>query len=98
MTNSIFSSRTRQYIPLILAILVTGAYLIFFEFGLLKSTGNVLIYPLDDPYIHMQVARNLAIHGVLQGVQLLLNLVLLLHQCYTHLYWPFHSNYSEFML
>lgn len=30
----------------------------------MKITGGVFSYPLDDPFIHMQVARNLAQHGI----------------------------------
>jgi hypothetical protein len=30
----------------------------------LRESGNSLIYPLDDAYIHMSLAKNLALHGV----------------------------------
>ena len=30
----------------------------------LRQSGNSLVYPLDDAYIHMSLAKNLALHGV----------------------------------
>jgi hypothetical protein len=30
----------------------------------MRSTGGRLGYTLDDPYIHLSIARNLAAHGV----------------------------------
>jgi hypothetical protein len=32
--------------------------------GILSRTGNVLVYPLDDTYIHMAIAKHMAIDGV----------------------------------
>ncbi|HVW59718.1 MAG TPA: hypothetical protein VHC48_06780 [Puia sp.] len=51
-------------IPLLLAVLATVIYVLFLERSVMKVTGGVFSYPLDDPFIHMQVARNLAQHGV----------------------------------
>lgn len=42
------------YFVLTLGILLWG----FWE------TGGILVYPLDDTYIHMAVAKNLALHGI----------------------------------
>lgn len=49
--------------PLLLAVLATVIYVLFLERSIMKITGGVFSYPLDDPFIHMQVARNLAQHG-----------------------------------
>src|SRR5579872_515524 len=49
----------------LLAIVVV--YLIFSAVllsSLLHRTGGHLIYPLDDSYIHMSIAKNLGLHGV----------------------------------
>src|SRR5260221_66939 len=62
-TNPANNSMKRSVLPLSLAVLTTTAYLIFLERGILKLTGGVFSYPLDDPFIHMQVARMLAGHG-----------------------------------
>jgi hypothetical protein len=62
-TNSANNSMKWSVIPLALAVLTTTAYLIFLERGILKLTGGVFSYPLDDPFIHMQVARMLVNHG-----------------------------------
>ena len=38
--------------------------------SILRATGGVFMYPLDDPFIHMQVAKNLAFHqtwGIFPG-------------------------------
>ena len=35
----------------------------FYIFQILASNGGVFTYTLDDPYIHMQVARNLISNG-----------------------------------
>jgi len=45
-------------------LLVTFTFILLAERGILRMTGGVFMYPLDDPFIHMQVARNLAFHGV----------------------------------
>jgi hypothetical protein len=50
--------------PLVTAILVTFGSILLVERGILRDTGGIFMYPLDDPFIHLQVARNLALHGV----------------------------------
>lgn len=47
-----------------MALLVNFILIGFVEVGVLKITGGMFMYPLDDPFIHMQVAKNLAFHGV----------------------------------
>lgn len=58
------------HIPLetIPALLVTLAIVFVTLFLALQRTDNTYVYPMDDPYIHMAIARNLAENGV-WGVQ-----------------------------
>jgi hypothetical protein len=56
-------SKWSDIIPLTLAVLATVVYVVFLERSVMKITGGVFSYPLDDPFIHMQLARNLAQHG-----------------------------------
>src|SRR6186713_1885301 len=55
--------RKNEIFPLILALLATFVTVYFIEGSTLRQTGGKFIYPLDDPFIHMQIARNLAFHG-----------------------------------
>lgn len=50
-------------IPLGIAILATFVTVFILESLVLKETGGVFIYPLDDPFIHMQIAKNLAFYN-----------------------------------
>ena len=50
--------------PLAIAILVNFGFLWLTEAGILHRTNGVFMYPLDDPFIHMQIAKDLAYHGV----------------------------------
>ncbi len=50
--------------PLVLALLLLWAGLAICLAICLGSSGGHLVYPLDDPYIHMAMAKNFAQHGV----------------------------------
>ena len=54
----------KELFPLFIAVLVTFVGVWVIERGILSQTGGAFLYPLDDPFIHMQVARNLSFHGV----------------------------------
>ncbi|MBC8034027.1 MAG: hypothetical protein H7Y03_07780 [Chitinophagaceae bacterium] len=51
-------------IPLVVALSVMFLIVFILERAVLDNTDFVFMYPLDDPFIHMQIARNLALHGV----------------------------------
>jgi hypothetical protein len=53
-----------KYIPLLIACGATLVCLFFIERSVWQATGGVFMYPLDDPFIHMKMAENLAFHGV----------------------------------
>jgi hypothetical protein len=48
---------------LLLSVTLVFIPLIMIEYAVLKRTGGVFMYPLDDTFIHMSVARNLAQFG-----------------------------------
>jgi hypothetical protein len=50
--------------PLALVLLLLWSGLAFFLAICLGSSGGHLVYPLDDPYIHMAMAKNFAQHAV----------------------------------
>jgi hypothetical protein len=56
--------RARQLWPLLLSLAVFLASLAAALRTALRGTGGRLIYALDDAYIHMAVAKNLANHGI----------------------------------
>ncbi len=47
---------------LLVALLAVFLPLAFIEWKMLGQTGGVFMYPLDDTFIHMELARNLAFH------------------------------------
>ena len=53
----------RPYLSLALALLVFLALVAVLEFQVLHFTHGAFIYPLDDTFIHMAVAKNLAFQG-----------------------------------
>lgn len=57
-------SIVQNHFPIILAVsilLVTVAILLFLS---LEKTGGRIVYAIDDPYIHMAIAKNIVKHGV----------------------------------
>ena len=44
-------------------IMATLLPLVLIEYGVLHATGGQFIYPVDDTFIHMEVAKNLAQNG-----------------------------------
>jgi hypothetical protein len=63
MKQRISSDKAPAYWVLALALLFTFIPLLFIIYGGMKATGGVFSYPVDDTYIHMEIARNLAYHG-----------------------------------
>ncbi|HTR32160.1 MAG TPA: hypothetical protein VMH27_22965 [Puia sp.] len=53
----------RPYLPLFLALLVFLALVALLEAQVLHYTHGAFVYPLDDTFIHMAVAKNLAFQG-----------------------------------
>src|SRR4051794_11145603 len=57
------SFRKNDIIVLLIALLAAFLPVIYIEMKVLGYTGGIFSYPLDDTFIHMQVAKNLALHG-----------------------------------
>jgi len=56
--------KPKEIFPFFIAVLATLIAVWLLERGILIQTKGAFLYPLDDPFIHMQVARNLSFHGV----------------------------------
>ena len=56
-------NRKGNYFVLIVCIAITFLAVAIIERQVLKQTGNVFSYPVDDVYIHMELAKNLAVHN-----------------------------------
>ena len=50
--------------PLLVALVLYWMTVAFLVWQSLRLNQGYLSYPLDDPYIHMAMAKNLALHGV----------------------------------
>jgi hypothetical protein len=62
MPRNRFTYRPKEAVVLLLALAATFIPLAYFIYGVLKHTGGVFMYPVDDAFIHMELARNLAFH------------------------------------
>ena len=56
-------NRKADYFVLLLAIGITYALVLLLEKMALGRTGGVFSYPVDDVYIHMELAKNLAFNN-----------------------------------
>jgi hypothetical protein len=55
---------SRKYnAPLLIALALLFIIIAYIEYGVLKQTNGQWAYPLDDAFIHMCLAKNLALHG-----------------------------------
>lgn len=54
----------RKWWPAAVCLFIYYAVLVWFFFSSTQNTGGRLIYPLDDTYIHMAMAKNFSSHGV----------------------------------
>ncbi len=48
------------YLPMVVPIIVLSAILAFELFAIYRLNGGIFVYPLDDAYIHLALAENLA--------------------------------------
>lgn len=55
-----FTHINSSYIVIALSLCALFIPVILTEYGVLKFTNGILSYPLDDTYIHMSIAKNLA--------------------------------------
>ena len=62
-TETLIGGRPLKYIPLVLSELILLATLGVLILLSLSGTSGTLVYPLDDPYIHMATAKEIAEHG-----------------------------------
>src|SRR5689334_6893731 len=55
---------SRSYVPAVVSIAVLFILLLLLEVAGLRHTQGVFSYPLDDAFIHMAVAKNVAEHHI----------------------------------
>ena len=53
----------KKYFPLLSGLSFVAVIVAVLEYVAIKKTGGHFCYPLDDTFIHMAVAKNLALHG-----------------------------------
>ena len=58
MNGSTFSKRN-NILVLLFGIVILFLPVLFIEFRVLQYTGGVFMYPFDDTFIHLQIAKNL---------------------------------------
>src|SRR6476620_10286707 len=56
-------NKRQDYIVLGIVLLATFLPILLIEFRVINFTNRIFVYPIDDTFIHMQVARNVATHG-----------------------------------
>src|SRR6476469_6961300 len=61
MNGQKLSTRNTMYV-LLFGILVLFLPILFIELNVLKYTNGVFMYPFDDTFIHLQIAKKL-VHG-----------------------------------
>lgn len=60
VANIHFIDRRKQYLILAIALIATFLSLLFLQNRVLQTTHGIFMYPLDDPFIHLELAKNLA--------------------------------------
>src|SRR5258708_3583219 len=54
----------KSKLPFLAAALATLGHVLWLWRAILRETGGAIAYPLDDPFIHLALARHLAFDGV----------------------------------
>ncbi len=57
-------SSVKRHWPLVVVVALFGLIVVYFLALTLHRQDGHFVYALDDPYIHMAIAKNLALHGV----------------------------------
>ena len=53
----------KKYAPLLAGLTFVAVTVAALEYLAMKKTGGHFCYPLDDPFIHMALAKNVLLHG-----------------------------------
>ncbi len=63
MKANLLENKKGHIAVLLITLLAVFLPVFFIERSFLSYTGGIFSYPIDDAYIHMQVAKNLSLHG-----------------------------------